>query len=654
LINSTVRNCVFALLLFIGPLASAAPLEIRLRHLTVNGASRPADSNFRLAGNFGYSIASRGGLYFLWGATAVHRRAWNSSGTDMHDLQVWWPAGSPCDPTWQSFPTSDSPTDNRRRCGDGSSMWFTANGSTSGTWWYNGATTAHQVDGFARPTTWPQVYNGSASQLGLPDGEPFATAAKLNGKVASNRPLPANTYRNTAGYATGTANAKATKITGSETWFVALNKTIHTTNPVYGSNGTDTFRIVWAEVSSDGRTIDYATELFFDSREDVAGNAALIAEQLFVDNGYFYLLTQRVGDPFVLLLRAPTTTNAARSWTNWEALTSDPYDPWKQPPSQLLNPDATYYDGTTGQWWQLRRVLNSGASGGIKQASIARVFNSSAANAQSRYIAIANDQKVGTQGTNNLELWVTSDLSQDFVRHQSNVRTDRLLGADPATPTQLPPLAEFGWEFSFTGFDDNTPSTPRIIGHEFDLWLNGVYDGRGNNTPDGQTWRNVVYRATATLSGDIFSPRVALKTANNTNYVRAIYGGGPNAWLDAGATAVGDWETLTVVDHNGGTLQHGDQVSLQVINAYFITAYLGGGSTALLNGNHRDAWETFTIERVVDNYPYGTTIGEGDKVAFRSYNGNNYLFAQNGGNGNVDVTGTSNTQANAQFVFDEQ
>ncbi len=89
----------------------------------------------------------------------------------------------------------------------------------------------------------------------------------------------------------------------------------------------------------------------------------------------------------------------------------------------------------------------------------------------------------------------------------------------------------------------------------------------------------------------------AFKTYNNVNYLSAANNGGGT--VDTQRTAVGDWEKLTVIDVNGGTLNSGDQVQLKTGAGWYLVAEGGGGPGSVMRANRRvaAAWETFTITK---------------------------------------------------------
>ena len=120
-------------------------------------------------------------------------------------------------------------------------------------------------------------------------------------------------------------------------------------------------------------------------------------------------------------------------------------------------------------------------------------------------------------------------------------------------------------------------------------------------------------------------------------YFVVAEGGGGDV-LNANRTAVGPWETFTVIDLNGGTLDNGDLIHIQSVGGYYVVAEGGGGDVVNCNRTAAQAWETFRIMKVG-----GTgTIHSGDSISLQAYNGwsccgGNYVVAEGGGGANVNA-----------------
>ena len=97
--------------------------------------------------------------------------------------------------------------------------------------------------------------------------------------------------------------------------------------------------------------------------------------------------------------------------------------------------------------------------------------------------------------------------------------------------------------------------------------------------------------------------------------------------VSARGTGLGPCETLKIIDLNGGTLESGDQINIQVYaTPWNFTAQYGGGGALLANTQWGASYETFTISKTNG---WGT-IQNGDSVSLRAYNGN-YCSAELGG-----------------------
>lgn len=111
--------------------------------------------------------------------------------------------------------------------------------------------------------------------------------------------------------------------------------------------------------------------------------------------------------------------------------------------------------------------------------------------------------------------------------------------------------------------------------------------------------------------------------------------GGGGGIVNANRDHAGPWESFTVVDHNGGDLMDGDEVSFVTDNGLYLQAENGGGDgSAMLGiGGCPCAWEKFTI---VDLDRPGGYVSSGDRIGLRSVNGY-YAVAEGGGGDVVNV-----------------
>jgi hypothetical protein len=128
---------------------------------------------------------------------------------------------------------------------------------------------------------------------------------------------------------------------------------------------------------------------------------------------------------------------------------------------------------------------------------------------------------------------------------------------------------------------------------------------------------------------------VTFKTQLGENFVGAQNGGGGN--VVATATVAQGWETFTLLDQNGGTLQSGDEVFVQTGNGDYFQAANGGGSTLNAASHNEKGWETF---RVVKASGSGA-IANGDAVGLQAVTAGTWVSAQNGGGGSVFAYGAS-------------
>ncbi len=119
-------------------------------------------------------------------------------------------------------------------------------------------------------------------------------------------------------------------------------------------------------------------------------------------------------------------------------------------------------------------------------------------------------------------------------------------------------------------------------------------------------------------------------------FVVAENGGG--SVVNANRTGIGPWETFTVIDINGGSLESGDLVNIQTSGGFFVVAELGGGDVVNANRTAAGGWETFRIEKVGG----GGGIGSGDSISLQAFNGwngggGNYFVAEGGGGSVVNA-----------------
>ncbi len=121
---------------------------------------------------------------------------------------------------------------------------------------------------------------------------------------------------------------------------------------------------------------------------------------------------------------------------------------------------------------------------------------------------------------------------------------------------------------------------------------------------------------------------VQLRAQNGQYMVAEGAGGGA---VNANRDGAGPWETFTLVDLNGGTLNHGDPVRLRSWDGlHYLIAYPNGALDA--RSTNPGAWEAFTLERRAG----GGSVRDGDGIGLRSAH-NLYVVAENGGGSVVNA-----------------
>jgi hypothetical protein len=120
----------------------------------------------------------------------------------------------------------------------------------------------------------------------------------------------------------------------------------------------------------------------------------------------------------------------------------------------------------------------------------------------------------------------------------------------------------------------------------------------------------------------------ALRTFSGA-YVSAADGGGGVVYVNA--PQVGSWESLTIIDRNGGALNSGDQINILTHDGHYLMAQNNGGDAVDATSTHAQAWETFTVWKTngAGTIVSGSIIA-GDSIALQAGN-NNYFVAEGGG-----------------------
>ncbi len=125
---------------------------------------------------------------------------------------------------------------------------------------------------------------------------------------------------------------------------------------------------------------------------------------------------------------------------------------------------------------------------------------------------------------------------------------------------------------------------------------------------------------------------VNLQTYNG-NFLVADKGGGFE--LMAYSTQAKAWETFTLEDLNGGSLDSGDVVTLKGPGGEWVSADKGGGGAILVNAPWGKAWEQFHIVKVNG----AGAIVEGDAFGLQTVLGGQFVSVINGGGGAVIANG---------------
>jgi hypothetical protein len=138
------------------------------------------------------------------------------------------------------------------------------------------------------------------------------------------------------------------------------------------------------------------------------------------------------------------------------------------------------------------------------------------------------------------------------------------------------------------------------------------------------------YSSTSFTVGDLGTAYTINLQSVDGYYVCTEGGGGRE--VVANRTGPGAWETFTLHDVNGGSLESGDAVFIQGPHGQFLCAEGSGGQNVVANRYYPGPWEQFTFVKL-----FGTgTIGSGDQIAIQVNNGQ-YWCAENGGGSVVNA-----------------
>lgn len=134
----------------------------------------------------------------------------------------------------------------------------------------------------------------------------------------------------------------------------------------------------------------------------------------------------------------------------------------------------------------------------------------------------------------------------------------------------------------------------------------------------------------AAIAPGATSQALTLRTAVGGQYVTAEQGGG--GAVNANRPTAQGWETFTLYDLNGGTLQSGDLVAIGTQTGHFLCAENGGGGEVNATRTDPQGWETF---RVVKLGGTGTAVNNGDQIALQTQVSGLYVSALGGGGAGV-------------------
>jgi hypothetical protein len=436
--------------------------------------------NFRQADTFGFSVSYMPNIYGVYSNHVAFRLKWDSSNPTFMDDLFFPPSGqgSCGSPNASVGP----PQSWDRRCIDSVGyIWkYVAcpQGSsacqTNDLWnAYPGTTNLSTFASPDNPPIWPRVnawgvlnFNYSINKDAI---NSVITSPPLTGDDQTCHP------NNPSAFATGAANAKAVQVfyyNGSSRWYMAFNEQIHdssvadTQKQVYTN---DNWRILWA-TSSDGMNWTVTPQILFRSTsEATACFTGLLVTDMFLDNGYFYMTFTEVGTDRVYLARSPINAdpNAQIGYTSWSIATppspSDPNHFYGWTPLTLGVQQNFAALNAASIFPTQNNCPHCGFGFGVKQAAIARVFSSTQPNASSVYVGATSDVQYGCNPSSGpcpsvLEVWSAPAVTQQFS-YSSVVDTSSLSNGGN------------GWEFGFTHYSDNLPSSPRIVASSFDFWV---------------------------------------------------------------------------------------------------------------------------------------------------------------------------------------
>lgn len=133
----------------------------------------------------------------------------------------------------------------------------------------------------------------------------------------------------------------------------------------------------------------------------------------------------------------------------------------------------------------------------------------------------------------------------------------------------------------------------------------------------------------AAILGVCRAAEITLQTYNGS-WLTAEGGGGQGVYGYGGGP--GAWETFTLSDLNGGSLENGDPITIQASSGHYFCAEGGGGQNVVANRTWVGGWEVFYIHKLNG----GGAIESGTPVAIQAGNGQ-FVCAEGGGGGDINA-----------------
>lgn len=459
---ATSRNFALAIFVFFFTVFSSLSAQ-------VTTSLHSSDPSFRLAGVYLGSTLYTADVFSLFETNGIRRFAWQPDGSL---VDVVTPTCSP-DPQANSNPA----------CGDQVGLFWK---HISCQPWYvpcslndrwNAYPGQNNLSTYPSPSSWPPV-PGFDHRINYQTLNTVLDTAYPNG-LPTGKP---DCHPYNPGSRPGGASApKVVFHPGLGKYFMAFNANISQTNDQGQPFGTDNWRVVWAVSTDAANWTIYPGYLFRSVWEQYDCSGGFQVLDLLIDNGYFYLLVESP-DSYVAGLPARPTANQLYLLRSPIGTGTYGFTSWSLASTPLTVGEYTWTPVTLGAQSNFETsgypIMRSGQWVN-QQAAISRVFNSYAPNSPSRYIGISSTG----QGPPFLHTWSTTSLSKPF---ENATLVENLIPGFVQS--------EYGWFLAFTHYPDNLPSSPRVVGTGFDLWM---VAREGDN-------RVITHKVTATLAGEVF------------------------------------------------------------------------------------------------------------------------------------------------------